>query len=175
MLKTIALVVVLLLAAVLIFAATRPDTFRVTRSATIKAPPEKIFPLVADFRRWTAWSPWEKKDPNLKRSYGGAAEGKGATYAWEGDRNVGEGRMEITDAAVPGRVAIKLDFLKPFEAHNTVLFTLTGRGESTEVTWDMQGPANYLSKLIGVFVNMDRMVGGDFEAGLANLKAAAEK
>ena len=175
MLKTIALVVVLLLAAVLIFAATRPDTFRVTRSATIKAPPEKIFPLVADFKRWTAWSPWEKMDPNLKRSYGGAAEGKGATYAWEGDRNVGQGRMEITDAAAPGRVAIKLDFLKPFEAHNTVLFTLAGRGESTEVTWDMQGPANYLSKLIGVFVSMDRMVGGDFEAGLANLKAVAEK
>ena len=175
MLKIAALIVLLAVVGVLVFAATRPDTFRVTRSATIKAPPEKIFPLVADFRRWTAWSPWEKKDPNLKRSYGGAAEGKGATYAWEGDRNVGEGRMEITDAAVPGRVAIKLDFLKPFEAHNTVLFTLTGRGESTEVTWDMQGPANYLSKLIGVFVSMDRMVGGDFEAGLANLKAVAEK
>jgi uncharacterized protein YndB with AHSA1/START domain len=175
MLKITALIFFLVVVGVLVFAATRPDTFRVTRSATIKAPPEKIFPLVANFKRWTAWSPWEKKDPNLKRSYGGAAEGKGATYAWEGDRNVGQGRMEITDAAAPGRVAIKLDFLKPFETHNTVLFTLTGRGESTEVTWDMQGPASYLSKLIGVFVNMDRMVGGDFEAGLANLKAVAEK
>jgi len=174
MLKIMALIVVLALVGVLAFAATRPDTFRVTRSTTIKAPPEKIFPFLGDFRRWTAWSPWETKDPNLKRSYGGAPVGKGATYAWEGDRNVGQGRMEITDAA-PGKVAINLDFVKPFEAHNSVLFTLAGRGEITEVTWDMQGPANFLSKLIGVFLDMDRMVGRDFEAGLANLKAAAEK
>ena len=175
MLKTIALVVLLALAAVLIFAATRPDTFRVTRSATIKAPPEKIFPLISDFKRWGAWSPYEKKDPNMKRSYGGAAEGKGATYAWEGDGNVGQGRMEIVDAAAPGKVAIRLDFTRPLEAHNTVLFTVAPKGGLTEVTWDMQGRANYLSKLIGVFVDMDRMVGKDFEAGLANLKAVSEK
>ena len=175
MLKTIALVVLLVLAAVLLFAATRPGTFRVTRSATIKAPPEKIFPLISDFKRWGAWSPYEKKDPTMKRSYGGAAEGKGATYAWEGDGNVGQGRMEIIDAAAPGKVAIRLDFTRPFEAHNRVLFTMLPKGELTEVTWDMQGRANYLSKLIGVFVDMDRMVGRDFEAGLASLKTVTEK
>jgi carbon monoxide dehydrogenase subunit G len=175
MIKTIAILVVLLLGAVLIFAATRPDSFRVQRAASIKAPPEKIFPFINDFKRWGAWSPYEKKDPSMKRSFGGAPEGKGATYAWEGDRNVGEGRMEITDAQAPGRVAIKLDFTRPFEAHNNVVFTMLPKGDATEVTWDMQGPANYVSKLIGVFVSMDRMVGADFEAGLANLKSVAER
>jgi hypothetical protein len=175
MLKIIAIVVALLIGAVLAFAASRPDQFRVTRSTAIKAPPEKIFPLVSDFRRWAAWSPYEKKDPNMKRSFGGSAEGSGATYAWDGDGNVGQGRMEIIEAARPGKVAIRLDFTRPFEAHNSVVFTLLPKGEETEVTWDMQGPANYLSKLIGVFINMDRMVGRDFEAGLANLKAVSEK
>ena len=175
MIKTIVILVGLLVAAVLIFAATRPDSLRVQRAASIKAPPEKIFPLISDFKRWTAWSPYEKKDPGMQRSYGGAAEGKGATYAWDGDSNVGQGRMEITDAQSPGRVAIKLDFTRPFEAHNNVVFTLLAKGDATEVTWDMQGPANYLSKLIGVFVNMDRMIGQDFEAGLANLKSVAER
>lgn len=175
MIKTMVILVVLLGAAVLIFAATRPDSLRVQRAASIKAPPEKIFPLISDFKRWAAWSPYEKKDPNMKRSYGGAAEGKGATYAWDGDSNVGQGRMEITDAQPPGRVAIKLDFTRPFEAHNNVVFTLLAKGDATEVTWDMQGPANYLSKLIGVFVNMDRMIGQDFEVGLANLRSVAEK
>jgi uncharacterized protein YndB with AHSA1/START domain len=175
MLKTISLVAALLIGAVLVLAATRPDQFRVTRSTVIKAPPEKIFPLLNDFRRWAAWSPYEKKDPHMKRVFGGAAEGKGATYAWEGDGNVGQGRMEITEAAAPGRLAIRLDFTRPFEAHNSVVFTLLSKGQETEVTWDMQGPANYLAKLIGVFINMDRMVGRDFEAGLANLKALAEK
>jgi len=175
MIKTVVFLVVLLVAAVLIFAATRPDSLRVQRAASIKAPPEKIFPLISDFKRWAAWSPYEKKDPGMKRSYGGAAEGKGATYAWDGDSNVGQGRMEITDAQSPGRVAIKLDFTRPFEAHNNVVFTLLAKGDATEVTWDMQGPANYLSKLIGVFVNMDRMIGQDFEVGLANLRSVAEK
>jgi len=175
MIKAIAILAVLLIGAVLVFAATRPDTFRVQRAASIKAPPERIFPLISDFKRWAAWSPYEKKDPGMKRSYGGAAEGKGSTYAWEGDGNVGQGRMEITEAQAPSRVAIKLDFTRPFEAHNTVLFTMLPKGELTEVTWDMQGRASYLSKLIGVFINMDRMVGKDFEAGLANLKSAAEK
>ena len=175
MIKTVVILVVLLVAAVLIFAATRPDSLRVQRAASIKAPPEKIFPLISDFKRWAAWSPYEKKDPGMKRSYGGAAEGKGATYAWDGDSNVGQGRMEITDAQSPGRVAIKLDFTRPFEAHNNVVFTLLAKGDATEVTWDMQGPANYLSKLIGVFVNMDRMIGQDFEVGLANLRSVAEK
>lgn len=111
----------------------------------------------------------------MKRSYGGVPEGRGATYAWQGNGNVGQGRMEITEATPPRRVAIQLDFVKPFEAHNTVLFTLRPEGGSTEVTWEMQGRANYLAKLIGLFMSMDRMVGKDFEAGLANLRSAVEK
>jgi uncharacterized protein YndB with AHSA1/START domain len=175
MIKTILLVVILLVAAVLIFAATRPDTFRVQRSASIKAPPEKIFPLISEFDRWGAWSPYEKRDPAMKRTRSGPASGKGAVYGWEGNSQVGAGRMEITDTAPPSRVVIQLDFLKPFEAHNTAEFTLEPKGDATNVTWAMYGPANYVSKLMGVFMNMDSMIGKDFEAGLANLKSIAEK
>jgi hypothetical protein len=175
MLKIVLAVVVLALAAVLILAASKPDTFKVQRRAVIKAPPEKIYPLLSDFQRWGAWSPWEKKDPGMKRSFGGPKEGKGASYAWDGDRNVGAGRMEIVEATAPSKVALKLDFVKPFEAHNTVQFDLIPKGELTEVVWDMQGPVPYVAKIMHVFVNMDRMVGADFEAGLANLKTLAEK
>jgi uncharacterized protein YndB with AHSA1/START domain len=175
MLKTIAIVVVVLLAAVLIFASTKPDTFRVQRGATIKAPPEKIFAFLNDFRRWDAWSPWEKKDLAMKRTYSAQTSGKGAEYAWEGNKDVGQGRMEIAESSPPSKIAIKLDFLKPFETHNMVEFTLEPKGDSTNVTWAMQGPAPYISKLMQVFVNMDSMVGKDFETGLGNLKAVAEK
>jgi hypothetical protein len=173
--KIAAIAVLVIIGAVLALAAFRPDSFRVQRATSIKAPPEKIFPLVNDFQRWGTWSPWEKKDPNMKRSFGGAAQGRGSTYAWEGDGNVGQGRMEITEASAPSTVRIKLDFTKPFEAHNLVEFTMLPKGESTEVTWNMQGPVPYLAKIVHLFINMDRMVGQDFEAGLANLKAAAEK
>ena len=174
---TIAIIAVVLLvavAAVLVLAATKPDTFRVERATRIKAPPERIFALLNDFRNWTSWSPWEKMDPALKRSYSGAPSGKGAVYEWEGNKKVGKGRMEILDAA-PSRVAIKLDFLKPFEAHNNVAFTLEPQGDATLVTWAMHGPLPYIGKVMHVFMNMDRMVGKDFETGLANLKAAAER
>jgi len=175
MLKAILLVLVLLVAGVMGYAATRPDTFRVERSASIKAPPEKIFPLINDFRQWGAWSPWEKLDPAMKRRLSGADYGRRAVYEWEGNSSVGAGRMEIS-AETPGEfVRIRLDFLKPFEANNIAEFTLKPAGDSTTVTWAMYGPANYLSKLIGVFCNMDTMVGGNFETGLANLKAMAEK
>ena len=174
MLKMVSVAVLLLVGAVLVFAATRPDTFRVKRATSIEAPPEKIFPLINDFKRWGAWSPYEKKDPDMKRSYDGPPAGQGAVYAWEGDGNVGQGRMEIVEASPSSKVAIKLDFTRPFEAHNRVVFTMTPAGGATEVTWDMQGPANYLAKLMGIFIDMDRMVGKDFEAGLANLKTAVE-
>ena len=167
--------VVLLVAVVLAFAATRPDSFSVRRAASIQAPPEKIFPLISDFSRWSAWSPYERKDPAMKRSFSGPAAGKGAVYAWEGNGDVGQGRMEIADAVAPSRVTLKLDFVKPFEAHNKVDFTLEPKGGATEVTWAMDGPMPFISKVITLFVDMDRMVGGDFEAGLANLKAIAEK
>ena len=175
MLKTIALVIVVAIAGILIFAATKPDTFAVQRSTSIKAPPDRIFPLINDFKRWDAWSPWEKKDPAMKRSYGPTTSGKGAHYAWEGNNDVGQGSMDITESVPPSKVALKLDFVKPFEGHNVVEFTLVPRGESTDVTWSMSGPAPFMSKVMQVFVNMDRMIGKDFEAGLASLKAAAEK
>ena len=175
MFKKIALVIVVIIAGILIFAATKPDTFAVQRLISIKAPPEKIFPLINDFKRWDAWSPWEKKDPAMKRSYGPTTSGKGAHYAWEGNNDVGQGSMDITESVPPSKVALKLDFVKPFEGHNVVEFTLVPRGGSTDVTWSMSGPAPFMSKVMQVFVNMDRMIGKDFEAGLASLKAAAEK
>lgn len=173
--KTIALVVVVLVAAVLVVVAMRPDDFTVQRSATIRAAPEKIYPLLADFRQWPAWSPWEKLDPDMKRSLSGAPSGPGAVYAWEGSSKVGAGRMEIKDAAPPSKVLIQLDFLRPFEAHNVTEFALAPRGDRTELTWQMRGKAPFVSKLMGLFVDMDKMIGKDFEQGLANLKAAAEK
>lgn len=179
MLKTIAIVVAVLVvlpvAAVLAVAASKPDTFRVQRTASIKAPPEKIFPLINDFDHWGAWSPYEKKDPAMKRTRSGAANGKGAVYAWDGDKNVGSGRMEIADTSPPTKVRLKLDFAKPFEAHNVVEFTLEPRGDATSVTWAMHGPVPYVAKIVHVFFNMDSMVGKDFEAGLANLKVITER
>ena len=175
MFKTIALIIVGLVAGVLIFAATKPDTFRVERSIAVKAPPEKIFPLIDDFKRWDAWSPWEKKDPAMKRSYGAITSGKGAHYAWEGNGDVGQGSMDITESVPPSKVALKLDFVKPFEGHNVVEFTLLPKGGMTNVTWSMFGPAPFMSKVMQVFMNMDSMIGKDFEAGLASLKAAAEQ
>ena len=175
MLKIIAIVIVVLISGVLIFAATKPDTFRVQRAAGIKAPPEKVYALINDFKRWDAWSPWEKKDPAMKKTWGATTNGKGAKYAWDGNNDVGQGSMEITDSISPSKIALKLDFVKPFEGHNTVEFTLEPKGDVTNVTWTMHGPAPFLSKVMQVFVSMDSMVGKDFEAGLANLKAAAEK
>lgn len=174
MLKTIALIIVLLIAGVLIFASTKPDDFRVERSITIKAPPEKIAANVNDFHLWGAWSPWEKLDSAMKRSFSGAPSGQGAVYAWEGTGQVGAGRMEIMTVA-PEKTSIKLDFIKPFEGHNTAEYSFVPQGDSTQVTWAMYGPAPFISKVMGVFFSMDKMIGKDFEAGLANLKAVAEK
>ena len=175
MLTIIGIVVVVLIAGVLILAATKPDTFRVQRAASIKAPPEKVFALISDFRRWDAWSPWEKKDPAMKRTFSAATSGEGATYAWEGNKEVGQGSMQIVESVPPRKIALKLDFIKPFEAHNTVTFMLDAKDGATNVTWAMEGPVPYLAKIVHVFVDMDRMVGKDFEAGLANLRASAEK
>lgn len=174
MFKIILIIVVVLIVAVLVFAATRPGTFKVERAATIKASPEKILALINDFRRWAVWSPWEKLDPALERSYSGAASGPGAVYAWQGNNKVGQGRMEIM-ASSPSATTIKLDFIKPFEAHNIADFTLLPQGDSTVLTWAMHGPKPYMAKLMHMFFNMDKLVGGDFERGLANLKAAAEE
>jgi len=175
MFKTIALVVAAAIAVVLIYAATRPDTFRVERAIGIKAPPEKIFPLIADFHNWGEWSPWEKLDPAMKRTHSGAASGKGAAYAWDGNNDVGAGRMEVTAVTAPTQLAIHLDFARPFESHNVAEFTLQSQGDATNVNWAMRGPSPYLAKVMGLFCNMDKMIGKDFETGLANIKAVAEK
>jgi hypothetical protein len=175
MIAKIGITIGILVGAILAFTATRPDSFMVRREAAIKAPAEKIYPLISDFNRWSAWSPYEKKDPAMKRSFSGPGAGKGAVYAWEGNKDVGAGRMEIAEAAAPSRVSLKLDFSRPFEAHNRVDFTLEPKGAATQVTWAMQGPMPFISKVICLFVDMDRMVGADFEAGLANLKAIAEQ
>jgi hypothetical protein len=174
MIKMIALVVAVLVAGIVVLAATRPDTFRVARATSIKAPPETIFGFIDDFRRWGSWSPYEKLDPAMKRTYGGAASGKGAVYEWAGNGKVGAGRMEIADTASPSKVVIKLDFIKPFEGHNIAEFTLEPGNDATKVVWSMHGPSPFIAKVMGLFINMDRMIGKDFETGLANLKAAAE-
>ena len=175
----IAVVLAVVIAIVLILAMTNPDRFRVERAAAIKAPPEKIFSLIDDFHQWGNWSPWEGRDPAMKRTFEGAARGKGAVYAWDGNKNVGAGRMEILSATSPSTVMIKLDFIKPFEGHNTAEFTILPQGGATNVTtnvtWAMHGPAPFISKLMQVFMNMDGMIGKEFEAGLANLKKAAEQ
>jgi uncharacterized protein YndB with AHSA1/START domain len=178
MLQAVIIIVVVVLVGVAVllgFAATKPDEFRMQRSANIKAPPEKIFALINDLHSWTSWSPWEKLDPALKRTYSGAASGPGAVYEWEGNKKVGKGLMEIIDTSPPSRITIKLDFLKPFEAHNTAEFTLDGQGDSTTVTWAMHGNQPYMIKVMTLFFSMDKMVGKEFETGLANLKSITEK
>lgn len=175
MLKMIAIVVAVLVAGVLLFAATRPDSFRVQRQTIVKAPAEKILPLITNLRGWPAWSPYEKKDPAMKRTFGGTESGKGATYAWDGNKEVGSGSMEITDVTPPTQVKIKLDFLKPMEGHSLATFTLEPKGDSTIVEWAMDGPQPFISKVMCLFLNMDKMIGTDFEVGLASLKGLAEK
>jgi uncharacterized protein YndB with AHSA1/START domain len=175
----IAVVLAIVIAIVLILAATKPNTFSVRRATTVKAPPERIFPLINDFHQWGSWSPYENKDPAMKRSFSGAADGKGAVYGWEGNKNVGSGRMEILDTSEPSKIVIKLDFFTPFEGHNTAEFTMLPQGDATNLTTNvtrlMHGPAPFMSKVMQVFINLDNMIGKDFEIGLANLKRLTEK
>ena len=175
MLKKILIGIVVVIGGLLAFAATRPDSFSVQRSATIDAPADKVFAMINDFHRWGEWSPWEKLDPAMKRTFSGPDAGPGTVYEWTGNDKVGAGRMEILKAAPASKVAIKLDFIKPFEGHNVTEFTLAPQGEATQVNWNMHGPAPFITKLMGVFVSMDSMIGKDFETGLTNMKAAAEK
>ena len=159
----------------LAYATTKPDTMRVHRSTSIKAPAEKIFPLISDFHNWTQWSPYEKLDPALQRTYTGSSQGQGAAYAWAGNSQVGKGSMEILEAKEPSHIVIKLDFVEPFEGHMTAEFTLDTKGDATEVTWAMHGPQSYCGKIMSCLIDCDTMIGKDFEAGLAGLKAVAEK
>ena len=175
MVKIMLIVVALLLAGLMLYVATRPATFRIQRSIRIAAPREQLYAYVSDLHNFDAWSPWGALDPAMRKAHFGAAGGVGAGYEWQGNNKVGHGRMEITDAVEPARVVIKLDFLKPFEAHNTAEYLLAASGEGTEFTWAMHGSNNFVSKLMGLFFSMDRMVGGQFEQGLASLKTLAEE
>lgn len=148
-------------------------TYTVERSAVVGAPPQQVFDLVSDFRQWRRWSPWEDLDPDLRRTFSGAEAGRGAVYEWSGNRKAGEGRMEITDAEPPGRITVALDFVKPFRSSNVTTFTFTPEGDQTRVTWSMTGPRPLMMRLLGPIFNMEKMVGGDFEKGLARLDTAA--
>lgn len=175
MLKIIVLTIIVLVAALLIYAATRPDTFRLQRSMTTNAPADKVFPFINDFHHWPSWSPWEKMDLGMKKTHSGSPQGKGAVYEWDGNKDVGTGRMEVLDSIPASKILIKLDFFKPFEAHNTAEFTLTPSAGSTQVTWAMYGPQPYIMKVMGLFCSPERMVGPQFEKGLADLKTLSEK
>lgn len=175
MLKKIAIGVVVLILIFVGLAAMQPDSFRVQRAISIKAPPEKIIPLISDFHHWPQWSPWEKLDPSMTRTFSGAPKDVGAVYEWKGNKDVGSGRMEITGMTPPNRVGIDLLFLEPFESHCVTDFTLENKGDLTTVTWTMSGPSNFMTKVMGLFSSMDKMIGKDFDAGLASMKAAAEK
>jgi hypothetical protein len=174
MLHIILIAIAAIVVLFIIVVAMQPGEFRITRSAGIAAPPEKIFPHVNDFRRWQTWSSWAKMDPACKNSYGGAPAGTGAIFAWAGNKKVGEGRMTITESRPGDLIRIKLEFLKPFKATNMAEFTFKSQGDQTVVTWSMSGKNNLMGKAFGLFVNCDKMVGGDFEKGLATMKSVAE-
>lgn len=178
MIRPLLLLVAVAVAGVLGFAATRPDTFEIRRTATIQAPAEKIHPLIADLHRFNTWNPFNQKDPQIQGSYRGPASGPGSAYDFRGNQEVGAGSLEILESTAPGKVTMRLTMTEPMPADNTVEFTLVpsgAGGTGTDVTWSMRGPSPYIAKLMGLFFNVDRMVGGEFETGLASLKAMAER
>ncbi len=169
-----ALFLIIALVGLLAFAATRPDHFRIERSIAIEAKPEAVFAIVNDFHNWEFWSPWHKHDPAMRITFSGAPSGIASVYEWDGNKKVGRGRMEITAVEPGAKVHLKLDFFAPFEAHNTGDYTITAQGEKTIMTWAMEGKKPFMLKLMGLFFSMDKMVGKDFEEGLANLKRVVE-
>ncbi len=172
--KKVLVVVVLAVVAFCGFVAMRPGEYTVERKATFAAPPQVVYGLVSDFHHWDEWSPWSKLDPNLKPTFGGNASGVGSTYAWSGNDKVGEGKMTITEVKPNEKVAIQLEFIKPFASTNETLFELKPEGTGTELTWKMNGKANFVFKAMSLFKSADAMMGPDFEKGLANLKPIAE-
>jgi len=175
MFPRIAIIIVATVATVLILAKTRPDTIRITRSTVVRASPDRIFALINDFHNWVKWAPQDREDPTMARSYSGAANGVGAVSAWEATGSAGTGRMSITESLASSKISVTVDFVKPFKAHNVNQFTLEPVGSSTKVTWTMEGTNVYPAKVMSLFVDMDRMMGKHFEAGLDNLKVIAEK
>jgi len=171
---TALIIVLIVIMAVVALVASRPNQFRIERSTTIQAPSERVFAAINDLHSWQAWSPWEKKDPNMQRSFDGPGAGKGASYSWNGNKDIGTGRMEISESTPSSRIVIKLEFFTPFKASNTAEFQLQPRDGGTHVVWAMYGPSNFMSKLMGLVFNMDKMVGKDFEEGLGNLRRQTE-
>lgn len=171
----ILVLIALVLFALFIIAARRPDDFAIRRSADIRAPADGVFALINDFRQWPRWSPWEKLDPNLDRTLSGPEAGRGSVYEWQGDKRVGAGRMEILDSVPHARIDIRLTFLRPFKADNRTVFTITPVDGASRVLWEMTGTNNLMFKLMGLVMNMDKVVGADFEKGLAAMKAEAER
>jgi len=174
MLKKILIALAVIVIVFVAVVALQPSEFRVARTATISAPAPAVFAQVNDFHNWNAWSPWAKLDPAMKQTYEGAPAGTGAISTWTGNKDVGEGRMTITESRPSELVRIKLEFVKPFRATNTAEFTFKPEGDQTIVTWSMAGKNNFMAKAFGLFMNMDKMIGGDFEKALANLKSATE-
>jgi hypothetical protein len=174
MVKKILLTLVVLIVAFAVVVALQPSTFRIERSASIVAPPDVVFGLVNDFHKWEAWSPWAKLDPNAKNSFEGPESGTGAIFKWAGNKDVGEGSMTLTDSKPNEKIQIRLDFVKPFKDTSTAEFTFKPDGSQTIVTWSMFGENNFISKAFCLFMDMDEMVGGQFEQGLAAMKVAAE-
>jgi uncharacterized protein YndB with AHSA1/START domain len=171
----ITIIVMLFMAAVLAFAATKPKTFNLRRSITIKAAPDKVFALINDLHKWNEWSVENNDDPNIQRTFSGAAAGEGAVSEWRGSGKTGAGRMLITESIPNQRISITVDFAKPFTARNVNVFTLEAAGDSTNVTWDFTGAYVYVLKVMSIFVSMDRIMGKHFETGLENLKRVAER
>jgi hypothetical protein len=172
---TALIIIAIIILAILAMAFLRPNEFSLVRSADIHASPDKIFAQLNDFKNWAGWSPWEGMDPNMQRNYSGPTSGKGAKYAWVGNKKVGEGNMEITRSSPNTSIELDLNFLKPFEASNVTEFTLVPKGDTTKLIWEMRGPTPFMMKIMHLFMSMDRMVGKDFEKGLANLKSIVEK
>jgi len=174
MLRKILFALAVVLAILIIFVATRPPGYRVSRSATISAPPSAVFEQVNDLQKWKAWSPWEKMDPNMKQTYEGPQSGTGASSSWVGNNQVGEGRMTITESRPNELVKFKLDFIKPFAGTSTAEFTFKPEGNQTVVTWSMSGENNFIGKAVHVFVDCDKMIGGNFEQGVSGMKSVVE-
>lgn len=168
------IIIVCALGIILGLASTKPRTFRYERSIAIHAAPEKIFPYLNDLHKGSQWSPWEKKDPNIVVKHSGAAEGVGAVYEWNGNNQVGAGRMEIIESVAPVNVLIKIDFYKPMKSTNSVQYTLVQAGDITTMTWTMYGNNNFMGKLISVFIDCEEMCGREFDKGLASLKSIVE-
>jgi hypothetical protein len=167
-------VVAIIIFSVVVYALRRPDTFYVNRSVVINSSPDKIFPLINDLHLWEGWTPYNK-DPAMKKTFSGSANGVGALYAWEGDKNVGQGNIAIVESESPVKITLELNMIKPFAGQNKVVFSLKDVGDITTVIWRMDGKQNFMMKVMGLIINMDRMVGKDFEAGLSKLKTLAEQ